>query len=98
PGPGGWKVIEVLRTAELVDDFEVVLPRLRDAVEKGVLVGRAFEAALGRRAIVADDVDDQRVVRVRKLCHSIEHASDLMINMGTVAGEDFHHAGVEALL
>jgi hypothetical protein len=91
-------VIEVLRAAELIDDLDVVLPRFRDAIEEGILVDRAFDAAFCRRPIIADDLDDQCVVGVRKLRHGIEHASDLVIDMGAIAGEDFHHPRIEAFL
>ena len=61
--PGRREVVEVLRPAEFVDGLEVVLPLLREAVEEQVLVERAFEAALGARAVVAGDVDEQACCR-----------------------------------
>ncbi len=65
--PRGREMIEVLRPAELVDGLDVVLPLLREAVEEHVLAQRAFEAAFGARAVVAGDVDDERVVGVGQL-------------------------------
>ena len=65
--PGGREVVEVLRPAEFVDRLDVVLPLLREAVEEQVLVERAFEAALGAGAVVAGDVDEERVVGVGQL-------------------------------
>jgi hypothetical protein len=89
-------VIEVLRAAEFVDDLEIVLPRLQDAVEKGVLVGRALGATFRRRAVVADEIEDQRVVGVRKLRHRIQHAPHFVVDMRAVAGEYLHHARIDA--
>jgi hypothetical protein len=67
-------VVEVLGTPELVDDLEVVLPLLHDPVEEQVLVDRAFDAALGARAVVARDVEDQRVVGVGQLLDGLDDA------------------------
>ena len=72
-------MVEVLRPAEFVDGLDVVLPLLREAVEEQVLVQRPFEAALGAGAVVARDVDEDRVVRAGQLLHGIDDAAHLVI-------------------
>jgi hypothetical protein len=67
-------------------------------VEEGVFVERPIKATLGRRSIVADNVDDHRVVGVWQGLDIVEDPSDLLINMIAVSGEDLHHPGVELLL
>src|SRR4029453_8808830 len=67
-------------------------------LKKSILIDRAFDTTFRRRAVVADDVDDHGVVGVRKLSHGVEHAADLVIDVGAIASEHLHHARVETLL
>ena len=96
--PGGREVVEVLRPAELVDHLQVVLPLLREAVEEQVLVDRAFDAPLGAGAVVAGDVDEDRVVGAGQLLHGVDDPAHVVIDVRAVGGEHLHHPGVEPLL
>src|SRR5262245_45685834 len=98
PGPGRREMVEMLGTAELVDNLDVVLPSRQDVVEEGILVSRAFNATFGRGAIVADDIDDHGVVGVGKLGDRFEHAAHLVIDVSAVTREYLHHARIETLL
>ena len=52
----------------------------------------------GARAVVADDVDDERVVELPHVLHGLDHAADLIVGVRRVAGEDLGLARVEPLL
>ena len=64
--PAGRHVRVGLRPAPLVHELQHVLDLLGHAVEVGVLVEHAVLAALAARAVVADDVEDERVVCLRR--------------------------------
>ena len=72
--------------------------RLRHAVEVGHLVEHAVHAAFGARAVVADDVEDQRVVQLADVLDRLDQPADLVVGVLAEAGEDFHLAGEELLL
>jgi len=97
-GPSGRKMVEVLWTAEFIDRLDVVLPFLREPVEERVFAQRPLEAAFGTGAVVAGDIDDERVVAVGELLHGIDHAAQLVVAVRGIASEYFHHPGIEALL
>ena len=67
------------------------------AVEVGHLVVRAVERALGRGAVVADDVVDQRVVEDAELLQPVEQAADVVVGVLQEAGVDFHLAAQDGL-
>ena len=64
------------------------LDRHCDAVEGGELVRRAVEHPFGARAVVAGDVDDQRVVELAQVLDRLDDAADLMIGVREVGAED----------
>ena len=88
----------MLRAAQFVDDLQRALDWFEDSVERRDLVHRSVETALGRRAIVAEDVDDERVVGVGERRHCVQDAPHLVIDVRAETGEHFHHPGVEPLL
>ena len=78
------------RPAELVDHLQLVCHRFGDAVEIGVLVGAAVRAALGARTIVADDIEDQRVVEAAELLERVDQPPCLVVGHFGEAGEHLH--------
>ena len=62
------------------------------AVEVGHLVEGALQRAFGRRAVVADDQVDQRVVEDRRCPERVEHPADVMVGVLHERGVDFHLA------
>ena len=84
--------------AVLVDERELLLGRERHAVEHGELVERARERALEAGAVVAPDVDDERVVELAHLLDGVEQAAHVPVGVRGVAGVDLHLTGVELLL
>ena len=70
-----------------------VLDLFLHAVEVGHLVVHADHAALGARAVVAGDVEDQRVVQFADLLDRIHETADMVIGVGDEAGE---HLGLAA--
>ena len=61
--------------------------QIEDAVIGGVLVRRAAQRAFGARAVVAKDVDDQRVVELAHVLDRLDHTADLVVGVGGVGGE-----------
>ena len=76
----------------------LVLHRHGDAVEIGELVRRAVLPALGARAVVAADVDDQRVVPLAQVVDRLDHPADLVVGIGEVGGVDVGLPDEELLL
>ena len=72
--------------------------QVQNAVVGGHLVERALERAFGAGAVVAADVDDQRVVELAHVLDRLDDAADLMVGIGGVAGEHLRLARVELLL
>ena len=59
---------------------------------------RAERGAFGAGAVVAADVDDQRVVELAHVFHRLDHAANLMVGIGHIGGEDIRLAGKELFL
>ena len=70
----------------------------QNAVVGGHLVERALQGAFGAGAVVAADVDDQRVVELAHVLDRLDDAADLMVGIGGVGGEDLRLARIEFLL
>ena len=99
PGPAGRHVVVGLLGAPDVVPLHLhVDGQLVDAVEERDLVGRAQRAALGAGAVVAVDVDDQRVVELAQVLEGLDHAADLVVVVGGIGGEDLDLADEELLL
>ena len=62
------------------------------AVEVDHLVVRAVQRAFGGRAVVADDVVDQRVVEQVELLQRINQPTDMVIGVLHEPGVNFHLA------
>ena len=89
PGPRHRHVrVGLVRAPDIVEVLELVLDRHHDAVEHRHLVRRAVQRALGAGAVVAVDVDDQRVVELAHVLDRLDHAADLVVGVGHVRGED----------
>ena len=67
-------------------------------LKKSVFAEGALEAAFGAGSVVPGDVDDEGVVAAGELLHGIDDAAELVVALCAVAGEDLHHARIEALL
>src|SRR5262245_59907712 len=93
---GKW--LKCLGPPQLVQGLEVVLPARGITVEEQILVERALEPAFGARAVVARDIDDERVVSVEERLHGVDDPAHLVVGLRPVGREHFHHARVEALL
>src|SRR4029079_17610756 len=81
-----------------VVELHLVSNRDLDAVERSDLVRRANQRALGAVAIVARDVDDQRVVKLADSIDFIDHPTDLVVGVGEVRCEDIRLADKQLLL
>ena len=85
-------VVGLLGAPDVVPLHLHVDRHLVDAVEERDLVGRAERAAFGARAVVAVDVDDQRVVELAHVLDGLDDAADLVVVVGGVGGEDLRPA------
>ena len=63
-----------------------------------MIVRRAGRRTLGAAAIVALDVDDQRVVELAQVLDLLDHAADLMVGVGEIGGKYLRLAGEQLLL
>ena len=96
--PGRRHVRKGLLAAPLVDQGDQVLDLFLDAVEVGHFVVHADHAAFGARAVVAGDVEDQRVVHFTDLLDRIHKSADIVISVGDESGEHLSLAAEEFLV
>jgi len=77
--------------------FQDVLDGFMLAVEVGVLVEEPDHASLGARPVVADEVEDQRVVELTGRLDRPDQPADLGVGVLAEPREHFHLAGEELL-
>ena len=88
----------VVGSPHVVDVIHHLLGFADDAVERHHLVVGAFRSALGARAVVADDVEEQRVVQLADLLELRDEPADLGVGVLGEAGEGLHLPLEEPLL
>ena len=93
----GVRAAERLEAAVLLDQLGLLLGVEHEPVEERQLVERAGRRALHARAVVAPDVEDERVVEVAELLDRVEQAPDVPVGVLLVAAVDLHLPGVERL-
>ena len=99
PGPARRHVVVgLLRTPDIVELHLDVDGHHVDAVEQRDFVGRAQRATLGAGAVVAVDVDDERVVELAHVLDGLDDAPNLVVIVGRISGEDFHLTDEELFL
>ena len=97
PRPAGVVHVVHLRAAECVEPAELVhhLDLLFDGVRNLILREQFADAAVlafGARAVVAPDVDDQRVVADAEPVEFVDHAARLHVDVLDETREHFHQA------
>ena len=97
--PSHRVVVVGVRGAEVIDLGQQELGRLDvgHTVQRGHLVEATLRRALGRRAVVAEDVVDQRVVESPQVVDRINEATHFMVGLLEEAGVDLHLAGQHRL-
>jgi hypothetical protein len=85
-------VVVRVRPAEAVQAVDHELGRLQrgGSVEVDHLVERAVDRALGRRPVVADDVEDERVVKHAQVVQGIDQPAHVVVGVLEEAGVDLH--------
>jgi hypothetical protein len=83
------------RPAHFVIVLQHFRNRFRYAVEVRHLVEQACHAAFGAGAVVANRVEDERVVELADILESLDQAAGLIVGILTEPGEYFHLAGEE---
>src|SRR6476646_9052687 len=82
PGPAGRKVWKSLvRSPEFVPE-ELILNRHSDAIEGREFVRCPVDSALGARAVVAADVNDQSVIQFSHILDRLNDATDFVVRVG----------------
>ncbi len=94
----GHVVVGAVGAPGIVEVLQLVFDRDVDAVEHGDLVGRADQRSLGAGAVVAADVDDERVVELAHVLHGLDHAADLVVGVGQIGGIDLDLPDEQLLL
>src|SRR6266849_6967422 len=97
-GPTDRVVIECRRATEFIHASHDFLEILRNGVEKGHFVEQALWTAFGARAIVALNVDDQRVVEFTQVRKRIDDATHLGVAIAQRGGIDLHHVSRDLLV
>ena len=99
PGPTDRVVVVGVRPAEVVHLAEHELGGLEcgHAVEVGQLVEGAVHGALGRGAVVADDVVDDRVVENLQVGEGVDQTADMVVGVLEEPGVDLHLPGQHRL-
>jgi hypothetical protein len=87
--PAGGYGHRGMRTPDLVQMLELVLQGLGRVVERARGVVDAAPAAVGARAVVARDVDDQGVVQGPNVFDCLHDAADLVVGQLGERREDF---------
>ncbi len=97
--PAHRVVVGGFRPAEIVDlahqEFRGLDPA--HTVEHSNLVEAAVRRSFGGGAVVADDVEDQRVVKNFQLIQGIEQPADLVVGVLEESGIGLHLAGKNGL-
>ena len=88
---------EHVQAAQLVERLDVLRYRGRNAVLREHLADGAV-LAFRRGAVVAPDVEDQRVVAVAEAIDFIDEAADMVVRVLGKAGGDLHQPALEWLL
>ncbi len=88
----------VVGSPHVVDVVHHLVGFADDSVERHHFVVGAFRAALGARAVVADDVEEQRVLQRADLLELRHEPADLGVGVLGEPGEGFHLALEELLL
>ena len=88
----------VSRRAPDVVELQLIRNRNVDALKRSQVEGRADGRALGARAVVAADVDDEGIVEFAHVIHGLDDPTDLMVGIGDIGAEHLGLAGEELLL
>ena len=103
PRPAGVIHVVGLRRAERVEAaypvqrLDLLLDGVGDLVLREKLADRAV-LTLGARAVVAEDVEDERVVAHALALEFVDHLAGLHVDMLDEPGEDFHQPALERAL
>jgi hypothetical protein len=71
---------------------------LQDAVIRGELIECAFRRSFAAGAVVAADINNERVVEFTLVLDFLDYSADLIVCLCGIGGEDLRLAGVEFFL
>jgi hypothetical protein len=97
-GPAYREVVVGLPRAEVVDVRKYLLGSEAGSVHRAFEVERAVEAGFGAGSVVADDVEDERVVGKAHLVDGFDDAAYVVVSLLEISGVDLHHPLVQLLL
>jgi hypothetical protein len=97
-GPTDRIVIKCCRAAQFIHTTHDFFEILRNGVEKGHFVKQALWTALGTGAVIALDVNDQRIVEFAHVRERIDDATHLEVAIAQCGRVDLHHVGCDFLV
>ena len=98
PGPADREMRKGRRPAPILDVIHHLIGFADDAVERHHLIVGAFGSAFGARAVVADDVKEERVIQRAHSLQLRHQPAYFMVGMLRETGESFHLAFKEPFL
>src|SRR4030095_11640435 len=84
PRPGSGKMREGFVGSPKLVPEELIFDRHGDTIKRGKLVRRPVEHPFGARAVVAADIEDQRVIQFAKVFDCLDYTADLVVGVGEV--------------
>src|SRR5438094_8522701 len=88
PGPADRHVgIRPVRSSYVVEILQLIGDRDLDGIELGDLIGGSDHRPLGAVAVIATDVNDQRVVELAHVIDRLDYPTDLVIGVGRIGGK-----------
>src|SRR5262249_40421175 len=96
--PTHWIVIVRLVASQFVHHREKEGQRLRLGRHLSQLAGYTLQRTFGARAVVALNVDNERVVELARLLEAVDNATDLIVALGNCGRINLHHPCVDFLL
>ena len=87
-----------VQPAVLAEQGQLLIGGQDDAAGQRHLVERAGDGAFQAGPVVAEDVEDQRVIGLAHLRHGVQQPPGVVVGVLLVAGVDLHLPGVQLLL
>ena len=98
PGPRHRHVRRGHVRAQDIVELQLRFDRNIDGLNRGQVERRADRGAFGAGAVVAADVDDERVIELAQVFHRLDDPADFVVGIGHIRGEDIRLADEHLLL
>ena len=85
-----------IRAPDIVE-LQLFFNRDIDGLNRGQVERRADGRAFGAGAVIAADVDDERVIELSQVFHLLDDTTDFVVGIGHIRGEDIRLADEQFL-